>query len=337
MVVTGVTPASSYSASSEADVQMKGVKFPKYHFIPSDDQLLKNEGFRVPDQFVGKYGPKIPRLTVPYFISLCQEFYGVTKPTISDLLDEGINFDDSEGVIPKKKNWDISQGVSPKCLTFICKTLNISCYSYDITQKCFMKYVAPFRNYDALVYYCVNNHMYWISDQKAALCLIQGAADVEHKIKSVALPEEKSEKENVYEILEIMDHVLIEDLTKHKDKIVIYDQSDLNDELDEIIRIYNYIPKVRNKQFAITEKRFDLNDQHICLATDPNDTRVISYTGIRTLCERHDLEFKNQSFGSVVQELRDKFFQWALPEEALHQRTTHQDAYWLQRCVCFLL
>ena len=41
VVVTGVSLASSYSASSEADVQMKAVKFPKYHFIPSDDQLLK--------------------------------------------------------------------------------------------------------------------------------------------------------------------------------------------------------------------------------------------------------------------------------------------------------
>ena len=217
--------------------------------------------------------------------------YGVIKPTISDLLDEEINFADSEGVIPKKKPWDISQGVNPKCLTFICKTLNISCYSYDITQKCFMKYVTPCRHYDALVYYCINNHMYWISDQKAALCLIRRAADVEHKIKSVALPDEPTENKNVYDKMDILDHLLIEDLTKHKDKIVIYDQSDLNDELDEIIRIYKYIPKVRNNKFAITEIHFDMHGHNIYLATDPNDTRVISYKGIKTLCERHDLEF----------------------------------------------
>jgi len=190
VVITSTTLSTTYTAKSEADVQMKAVKFPKYHFIPSDDKLLKNDGFCVPDQFVGKYGPKIPRLTVPYFISLCEEFYGVTKMTLGESVDIDINYDSSDDVIPKKKNWDISQGVSPKCLTYICTTLNISCYSFDITQKCFMKFVAPCRNYDALVYYCVNNHMYWISDQKAALCLTRRAREVEHKIKSVALPEE---------------------------------------------------------------------------------------------------------------------------------------------------
>ena len=106
-------------AKSEADVQMNAVRCRKYHFIPSDDQHLKNEGFCVPDQFVGKYSPKIPRQTVPYFISLCEEFYGVIKLTIGESLDVGINLADSDGVVPPRKNWDISQGVSPKCLTFI--------------------------------------------------------------------------------------------------------------------------------------------------------------------------------------------------------------------------
>jgi hypothetical protein len=138
--------------------------------------------------------------------------------------------------------------------------------------------------------------------------LVRKAADVEHKVKSVALPPEEFEKENPYDVLEILDHVLIEDLTKHKDKIIIYDQSDINDELDEIIRIYNYIPKVKNKKFAITEIRFDLDGQNLILATDPNDTRLITYKGIKTLCERHDIEFTNQSFGSLIEELRDKFF-----------------------------
>ena len=150
---------------------MKAVKFPKYHFIPSDDKLLLNEGFCVIDQFVGIYGPKIKKLTRDYFEDLCKEFYGVSKPTVTDLLDIGTDSSGDE----KPPAWDISMGVSPKCVNFICQKLNISCYSFDITQKCFMKYIAPHRNYDALVYYCVNGHMYWISDKKAAPSLTRQA------------------------------------------------------------------------------------------------------------------------------------------------------------------
>ena len=61
--IFSVLDAATYKAKSEGDVLMKAVKYPKYHFIPSDDKLLENEGFCVVDQFVGIYGPKIKKLT----------------------------------------------------------------------------------------------------------------------------------------------------------------------------------------------------------------------------------------------------------------------------------
>ena len=82
--------------------------------------------------------------------------------------------------------------------------------------------------------------MYWISDRKAALCIVRGAADVEHKFKLVAVPPEHFEKENPNDSMDLLDHVLIEDLAYHKNKVIIYDQSDLNHELDEIICIFNF-------------------------------------------------------------------------------------------------
>ena len=132
--ITQVKKITDYNPKAEADTNMKAATFPKYHFIPSDDKHLENEGFCVVDQFVGIYGPKIKKLTRTYFEDLCKEFYGVSKPTVTDLLDIGTDSSGDE----KPPAWDISMGVNPKCVNFICQKLNISCYSFDITQKCFL-------------------------------------------------------------------------------------------------------------------------------------------------------------------------------------------------------
>ena len=83
----------------------------------------------------------------------------------------------------REPKWNPSKGVSPKMLNYICKKLNISCYAFDITKNCFLKYITKNRNYDAFVYYCVNEHLYFISDKSEVLKLTASARDIETKIK----------------------------------------------------------------------------------------------------------------------------------------------------------
>jgi hypothetical protein len=121
----------------------------------------------------------------------------------------------------------------------ICKILNISVYSYDITSKCFLKYVSKNRNYPALVYYCVNAHMYWIENKEVALKLIRSAQSVEHKIKSYCLDDEELPYTvtNIYETKKIVENIDINDITQgqYKNTVCIYGKSNLNEELDMII------------------------------------------------------------------------------------------------------
>ena len=144
---------------------------------------------------------------------MCSTFYGVEPMTMGQQLDADLSGSKDEEERPKKKKrWTIDQGVSPKCVNYVCQELNISCYSFDITNKCFMKYVSPTRNYPALVYYCVNNHMYWISDRSAALSLTCQAREVENQIKSVVVNQGEVERTNPFTDKEILENIPIEDL-----------------------------------------------------------------------------------------------------------------------------
>ena len=81
------------------------------------------------------------------FDQLCYDSLGIGPP---NPLDEGIEV----------QTWKPSDGVSPEMLNYICNKLKISCYAFDFTNKCFLKTISKTRNYDTLVYYCINNHMY---------------------------------------------------------------------------------------------------------------------------------------------------------------------------------
>ena len=186
MSISNVVPDASYHASSELHSHMKSASHVIYDFIPSDDRLLKNDGFCVIDQIVGIYGRqfenepiikgrKILRLTREYVIEC---FYRIVQELIHPL-DRGIDDDED--------TWKLEDGITPKMLHVFLRELNISYYAFDITRNCFDKYVSTCCNYKTMVYYCVNNHMYWVNDPAAAISLVRQAADVETRISSMVL------------------------------------------------------------------------------------------------------------------------------------------------------
>ena len=175
----------------------------------------------------------------------------------------------------KEPTWEPTEGKTPAMLQHVCEKLGISHYAFDITKKCFLKHIAPNRNYPALVYYCVNNHMYHISDKQAALEHTRKARDIETKIISQMLNfDEEDDKANRFEGKTILENIPIKNLLEYDNCIVIYsrtdgNKNDLNDELDEIIEHYNYIPTIKNKKFQVVRIKFKLHDKDITLEIDP--------------------------------------------------------------------
>ena len=68
----------------------------------------------------------------------------------------------------------------------------------------------------------------------------------------------------------------------------------------------NYIPTIKNHKIQVVRINFKLDKKDITLEIDPNDTRSMSYRDVKKHCEKHEIEFQNQPFGTLIQQLKDK-------------------------------
>ena len=307
------------AAQPEANTRMRDANYVKYGFIPSEDKYLKNEGFCVVDNFVGMYSPHIKRLTRDYFTNLVKKI----RKLDDNGLDSGLDYNPMV---------DVSDGITPLELMEICKELHISMYAYDMTNKNFLKYVVPQsqHNYPPLVYYAIGNHMYLIEESKKAISLIRKSASTESKVKSIVLEEFQSK--NRFEGLQLYSDVPITELAQCKDGANIINKKHLNDELVEYIKVYNTIPsKIKNHKISVIEFYDEIHK--VIVAIDPNDTKHYDYTMVKKICDDKGMDFSNQSFPSVVKQMRNKFM---TVQREMFSKEFRNDIYKQQNKCCQL-
>ena len=96
-----------------------------------------------------------------------------------------------------------------------------------MTRRCFIKHVARHKNYPVLVYYCKNEHMYWITENETVQSLVKRARDAKVNIESSCIPEEKKKKEET----EKVERVCLENIPIHELKN--RSQRPKNDDLED--------------------------------------------------------------------------------------------------------
>ena len=276
-------PHSKFKDVSELKTKMKNIINPEYEFFSEDKAYLKNEGYCVLDNIIGKYQGRDrikKKMNREWVIERCYE-----------VADEG---------------WNIKQGITPEMIEYVFRMLDISVYAFDITKKCFSKYVCKNRHHPALVYYCINDHMYMISDDAQVQSMLKGAVAEDKKINSSVFKEtkKKTQEKNIY-TLPIYENVDIKDIDNYSDCLIIYTKSNINDEVEAIIKQYNIIPSNISSK-GVNFLSCSIKD--ITLQVDPNYGNSYSWQNVRELCKGLDIEFKNQTFVSVIKSMRKIFY-----------------------------
>ena len=85
----------------------------------------------------------------------------------------------------------------------------------------------------------------------------------------------------------------------------------LNQELDEIIQYYNYVPdarKMKYSKYECTRIYYNKDGSYIILEVDPTDQSAVTWKDVRSLCDSNKIDFKNQTLSSMVKEMRDRFY-----------------------------
>ena len=210
--------------------------------------------------------------------------------------------------------YNIKNAFTPKFVDYFCRHYDISHYVYDINDKCFMKYVSKNRNYDALCYYAMNNHMYLIKDKTLVKSLVERSKNIDHKFNTSML--EFEEKANIFNELPIKVNKTIEEvkeyISRNKSYVFMYSRTthNINDIFEQFITAFNIIPKITkcNKtNYTQFEYKKD-KDCHFIFCSDPNDIHTITYKEVRKLCKKNNIEWKNQTYIQFVTEMKKKFF-----------------------------
>ena len=83
----------------------------------------------------------------------------------------------------------------------------------------------------------------------------------------------------------------------------------LNEILIEIGNTYNFIPtKLKYNGFCCTKIIFNKDNCNLHLVIDPNNSRhEMSWKDVKEMCEKTNVVFKNQSFASMITQLRNRF------------------------------
>ena len=84
----------------------------------------------------------------------------------------------------------------------------------------------------------------------------------------------------------------------------------ISDLLYDCIKYYNIIPSnIRSSQTKIISFHITINETNFICVYDPNNLNLnLSWKQMKKLCEKHEIEFKNQTFVQFTKQMHNKHY-----------------------------
>ena len=284
VTITSIVEKESTTVLKE-DNAMKNATPLMYNCIDEYKEFLQDTGTCVVDNFIGMYGKEL-KITRDKFIDLCQEYY-------------------------KNKNqcWSVEHGITPQCVNSICEKYDITHYCLDVHKSIIIKNISRNKNYKALIYFSVNNHMYLIIDKHVRKSLVETVKEKENFNTSL-LSNEVDENSNIYDEYDIIENPTTF-FTETKNTIYMFSRlgtTSINDIFQSLIVDHGVPTNIKCKKTKIEAFKYKKNNIIFMFVCDPNAVHNITYKEVKVLCEKNELPFKNQTFMQVVKQLRTKYF-----------------------------
>ena len=229
-----------------------------------------------------------------------------SKNGISDL-DFGLDF--------YNNNFTINDGVSTEMIKYLCEQRKISMYAFDGKQNLFEKLIFKKSNYKPIAYYCIDGHMYLITDTKYIRSLSESnKSDKNILVSSLLEMEEGTKKEDVnYTEAKSFDDALMMENT-----FVYVPFTNITNEVHQYISKTKSIPLMKSQGHSIT--RISIPDKKLSIVCDPNISDGYTWKEIKEVCDNANIKFNNQTMGSLIAELKVKHKKSLIPE----RRTLNQ-------------
>ena len=272
------------SSQQPSTMFLKAASPIEYNFTTHEKKFINNNGFCVEDNLLGIYSPLIKKFTFKAIVEISSEFYKL-----------------------KNIEWDREMGYSTECIMHLCQHFKISAYAFDIMGNAFLKHITPNNNYPALFFYAMNNHMYLIKDIDQCKSLCERAKEGALSFKTSLV--EEIEKKNLFEELPIYENIDVSTIKGYDSAIFIYSRkelSNINDIFEQCLGIFG-CPSSKSIQASksnITKFEYNINKIKYIFVQDPNNIDSINWKNIQELCKKHDVKFKNQTFLSLIKEIR---------------------------------
>lgn len=217
------------------------------------------------------------------------------------------------------RNWKIEDGITARMILYFCKEKNIPCLGFDQKNKLFVKYVRDenkIKKYNSLIFIQAVGHFYIINDTDTVRHISQSFK--ENVTITTSILQEDREKIN-YNYVNAED-ILIEedgDETRYLDycemfnkidaleenTVILFKQGNLNEELKEYMKLYDTYPDVKYESLS-NVRQIKMPNKVILTTTDC----IIDNKTVRDICFREKIEYKNQSIGTLNNDLLDKHF-----------------------------